>query len=369
MAEQSFCTKLGMRLGILGTAASLAWAAPIATGDYDATCHTDAGRIGAYFVRTAGSEQAAWIVGGQAGPIWTRSGAVVNEVISGSMQSNSIITGAISSSIIANSQSVTCKNGLLVGIALVPQGGAANFTGSITTVLLSANRTYTFPDASITLGSGTIAGTATQDEVAFGSAANTLTSTSALTFVNATYNRMRMANASSSQFNDHLLVDDLGNYFQFGKYGSAYAGNLSSTGIPFAGLALIQSNLNNIVFMTGTTVPIYFCINAQAPTLTIDTNLLNIAGNVKLKTAGNGIYIKEGANATSGVVTLIGGTLTVSTSKVTANSRIYLTRQNNAGTVVGSVDVTARNAGADFTITAGGIADTSDVAWLIVEPA
>lgn len=90
----------------------------------------------------------------------------------------------------------------------------------------------------------------------------------------------------------------------------------------------------------------------------------------KLTVAGNGIYIKEGTNATSGIATLVAGVAVVNTTKVTANSRIHLTRQTVAGTVGTSVDVTARTAGTSFTITANGsILDTSTVAWFIVEPA
>lgn len=95
-----------------------------------------------------------------------------------------------------------------------------------------------------------------------------------------------------------------------------------------------------------------------------------VNGDLKLNTVGNGLYIKEGTDGTSGIVTLVAGVKVVSTTKVTATSRIYLTRQTVAGTVGTSVDVTARTAGTSFTITAAGsILDTSTVAWLIVEPA
>jgi hypothetical protein len=102
--------------------------------------------------------------------------------------------------------------------------------------------------------------------------------------------------------------------------------------------------------------------------LWVQSDLTRLDGNLLLGVAGNGLYITEGSNATMGVATLSGGMVVVSTTKVTANSRIFLTRQNNAGTVSVAADVTARTPGTDFTITAGG-ADTSDVAWLIVEPA
>ena len=85
-------------------------------------------------------------------------------------------------------------------------------------------------------------------------------------------------------------------------------------------------------------------------------------------TAGGGISIKEGANATMGTATLTAGTVTVNTTKVTANSRIFLTSQATGGTP-GWVRVSARTAGTSFTITSSSGTDTSPVAWLILEPA
>jgi hypothetical protein len=78
MAEQSFLSKFGLRLGVLGSAASLAIAAPLTSGNYDTSCHTDAARIGWYFDRTVGAEKCGMIVGGQTGPLYTRSGTSVN---------------------------------------------------------------------------------------------------------------------------------------------------------------------------------------------------------------------------------------------------------------------------------------------------
>ncbi len=85
MAEQSFLNKMGMRLGILGSAASLAIAAPLANGDYNPSCHTDAARIGVYFDRTLGSEKIALIVGGNTGPIFTRNGSAVDALFGGTV--------------------------------------------------------------------------------------------------------------------------------------------------------------------------------------------------------------------------------------------------------------------------------------------
>jgi hypothetical protein len=88
----------------------------------------------------------------------------------------------------------------------------------------------------------------------------------------------------------------------------------------------------------------------------------------KLDTVGSGLYIKEGTNATMGVATLVGGTKVVTTTKVTANSRIFLTSEAPAGTI-GFLSVSARTAGTSFTILSSNVLDTSNVAWVILEPA
>lgn len=100
---------------------------------------------------------------------------------------------------------------------------------------------------------------------------------------------------------------------------------------------------------------------------TSGTGLL-VSDNIKLQAAGNGFYVKEGTNATMGIATLVAGTVVVNTTKVTANSRIFLTHQNNSGTL-GEVTVSARTAGTSFTITSLNVLDTSDIAWIIIEPA
>lgn len=101
-----------------------------------------------------------------------------------------------------------------------------------------------------------------------------------------------------------------------------------------------------------------------------DEKLTVASGNICVATAGYGITIKEGSNARMGISTLVGGTVTVSTTAVTANSRIVLTGQN-LGTITVPVGyaVSARNAGADFTILSANALDTSDVMWQIFEPA
>lgn len=97
-------------------------------------------------------------------------------------------------------------------------------------------------------------------------------------------------------------------------------------------------------------------------------NLTVFGSSLILGSAGTGLQIKEGANATSGVATLVAGTVTVNTNKVTATSRIQLTGQVDGGTP-GFQRVSARVAGTSFTITSSNAADTSQVAWTLIEPA
>lgn len=82
------------------------------------------------------------------------------------------------------------------------------------------------------------------------------------------------------------------------------------------------------------------------------------------------LALSEAANGPQGVVTLVGGTATVSNTNVTANSRIFLTAQSLGTVAVASaLAITARVAGTSFTITASVATDTSVVAYEIVEPA
>lgn len=104
------------------------------------------------------------------------------------------------------------------------------------------------------------------------------------------------------------------------------------------------------------------------------TEALEVTGNVRLTTAGNGIKIKTGTNATMGRTTLVGGTVTVATTKATATANIILTTQVPGGTI-GHPVVVSRVNNTSFTIEsrdgAGALqaADTSTVAWVIFEEA
>jgi hypothetical protein len=93
---------------------------------------------------------------------------------------------------------------------------------------------------------------------------------------------------------------------------------------------------------------------------------LEVNGNIRISGV-NGLMVTEGANGTMGIATLVAGTVTVNTTRVTANSRIFLTNQKPGG-AVGTPYVSARTAATSFTITSTSNTDTSDVAWIIIEP-
>lgn len=94
----------------------------------------------------------------------------------------------------------------------------------------------------------------------------------------------------------------------------------------------------------------------------------NSATSLALGSAGGGLAVKEGANARSGVSTLVGGTVVVANTSVTATTRIQLTSNTDGGTP-GWLRVSARTAATSFTITSSSGTDTSTVAWFLVEPA
>lgn len=90
-----------------------------------------------------------------------------------------------------------------------------------------------------------------------------------------------------------------------------------------------------------------------------------IRGDLTMFSAGNGFRIAEGTNGTSGVATLVAGTVTVNTTKALTNSRIHITSNVSGGTP-GWLRVSARVNATSFTITSSSATDTSQVAWLII---
>lgn len=95
-------------------------------------------------------------------------------------------------------------------------------------------------------------------------------------------------------------------------------------------------------------------------------NITATNGNLVLGTAGNKISIATGTNASIGVSgAMTAGTITISTTAVTASSRIFLTHATVGGTV-GVLSVGTVTAGTSFVINSSSNTDTSTVNWLII---
>lgn len=104
-------------------------------------------------------------------------------------------------------------------------------------------------------------------------------------------------------------------------------------------------------------------------------------GSVNLYSSGAGVLktddalevaaglrvVSSGGAATAGRVVLVGGTATVNTTAVGANTIILMDNQALGGTA-GFLRVSARVAGTSFTITSSSGTDTSTIGWVLVEP-
>jgi hypothetical protein len=95
-------------------------------------------------------------------------------------------------------------------------------------------------------------------------------------------------------------------------------------------------------------------------------------GLLNLLTAGNGIEIQEGANATLGTAVLMAGTQTIAIAALDANSRIFLSRSAlNASPALGFLIADTSVAGqltvTSYDDTGAIVADVSSFNYLLVE--
>lgn len=94
-----------------------------------------------------------------------------------------------------------------------------------------------------------------------------------------------------------------------------------------------------------------------------------VGGDVGVGTTGGRLRFKEAANGSMGTGTLIGGTLLINNTSITANSRIFLT-DIGGGVIanIGALYVSATSVGASFTVSSSNVLDTSTFNWVIFEP-
>jgi hypothetical protein len=81
----------------------------------------------------------------------------------------------------------------------------------------------------------------------------------------------------------------------------------------------------------------------------------------------NYINMVSGTNKRMGTATLVGGTVTVSNTSVTASTKIFLSRHTAGGTL-GHLSVGTVIASTSFVINSSSATDTSTVNWLLIEP-
>jgi len=159
---------------------------------------------------------------------------------------------------------------------------------------------------------------------------------------------------------------------------TATAGNIVST------LGNITATAGNITATAGDIVSTLGNITATNGNITATAgNVVSTLGNfiatngyLSLATAGNGIRIKEGANARMGQTTLVAGSKILANTTVTANTRVFATRASvNASVACGLISAGTITPGVSFVIDAidpaapAGVvaADVSIVDWILVE--
>lgn len=89
---------------------------------------------------------------------------------------------------------------------------------------------------------------------------------------------------------------------------------------------------------------------------------LDVNGDIQV---GTKLKITTGTNASAGTGTLSAGTVTVSTTAVTANSLIFLTDTSN-GANIGVLSVGTKTPGTSFVVNSSNALDSSTFNWLII---
>jgi hypothetical protein len=130
----------------------------------------------------------------------------------------------------------------------------------------------------------------------------------------------------------------------------------TGTAIPASGSIGIAGGANLTSSASGSTV-----------TIDLDTSISGLTSVSSTGVTAGKLNVTAGANASIGQATLVLGTKTVTTNKVTTNSIIFVT-VSSLGTVVAPQAMLVGNIvdGVSFDITSADATDTSVVNWLII---
>lgn len=261
----------------------------------------------------------------------------------------------------------------------------------------SATSTHTFniPDASnsnrglVTTGAQTFAGVKTLNSLPFFTAgfATSATVANANLYVGTgqtgtTSSTSRNLFAGAASIGARVIQSGSTNYTVLANnsYAHMVLGNqditeaASGTHALLGGLVVFPPNITGGVATVTNTATLYI---TGAPSATVtggnyaimvnagDANFVN--GNITLGTAGNKLNITTGSNASIGVSSaLSSGTLTVSTTAVTASSKIFLTHAGSSITNAGVLYVGTIVAGTSFQIKSTNASDNDTVNWWII---
>ena len=104
---------------------------------------------------------------------------------------------------------------------------------------------------------------------------------------------------------------------------------------------------------------------------TSNTSPLLMFGNgFGVGTVGYGLVVKEGSNAKQGLsANMVSGAITIANTSVTANSRIFVSRDGTSAANAGALFVATQTAGVGFVVNSTNAADVVKVAYQIFEPA
>lgn len=157
-------------------------------------------------------------------------------------------------------------------------------------------------------------------------------------------------------------------YSFLGSGSTTFTGQVSSDKINISGATSFSCPSNGIYVSTSNTPGA--CSNGVERYRWTSAGISITSGALAVSTVGSGLQVKEGTNGKQGTCTLVAGTCTVSTTSVTANSRIFLTAQSlGTVSVPSGYGISARVAGTSFTVLASVPTDTSVIAYELLEPA
>jgi len=256
-------------------------------------------------------------------------------------------------------------------------GNSANaltLGGSSGTVLLSTSAGGT---GALTLSStGTAANT-----IRFTASDNAATSTAGINFGNAvsftqTSNTKNYINhdagfAPTSGTAVHNSLVFSGTFNQTGGANgitrAIYLNQTLTAVADFRGIEIAYSNASaKGIYQTGSSTTNNFVGKTRFGGTTTPDDALEVEGNIELVTAGNKLKIATGSNASVGTSgNMTAGSITISTTAVTANSIIFL-QHNTPGGTQGILSYGTIIVGTSFVITSSNAADTSTVNWWIL---